>query len=106
MSQLGELEQLILFAVLNLGSDAFGVSIREEIERKTGRVISSGAIYTALGRMENRGFVKSRQGKPVGGRPGRPRKFYTMTKDGAVGLRSTYNNVRNMAGGLLPNSTG
>ncbi len=49
MGYLGEFEQLILFSVLQLGDGAFGVSIREEIEERTGREVSSGAIYTTLG---------------------------------------------------------
>ena len=49
MGYLGEFEQLILFSVLQLGEGAYGVAIREIIEERTGRVVSSGAIYTALG---------------------------------------------------------
>jgi len=105
MSQLGEFEQLILFSMLRLGDDAFGVSIREEIEERTGRTISSGAIYTALGRMEERGFVSSRAGDTGKGRPGRPRKYYTLTPEGARALKATYSTVQSMAGGLLPKLT-
>ena len=65
MSNLGEFEQLILFSVLQLGEDAFGVSIREEIEERTNREVSSGAIYTTLGRMEDRGLVASSVGEPT-----------------------------------------
>ncbi len=54
MGYLGEFEQLILFSVLQLGEGAFGVSIREEIAGRTGREVSSGAIYTTLGRLEDR----------------------------------------------------
>jgi DNA-binding PadR family transcriptional regulator len=104
MSYLGEFEQLILFSVLRLGDDAFGVSIREHIEELTGRTISSGAIYTALGRMEERGFVSSRAGDTEG-RPGRPRKYYDLTPEGARALKTTYSTVQSMAGGLLPKLT-
>ena len=54
MGYLGEFEQLILFSVLLLEENAYGVAIRETIEERTGRAISSGAIYTALGRLEER----------------------------------------------------
>ena len=47
MGYLGEFEQLILFSVVQLGDDAYGVAIRETIEERTGRVVSSGAIMPA-----------------------------------------------------------
>ena len=71
MGYLGEFEQLILFSVLQLGDDAYGVSIRETIEERAGRIVSSGAIYTTLGRLEARGLVRSRTERPQG-RSGRP----------------------------------
>lgn len=102
MSYLGEFEQLILFSVLNLEHRAFGLAIREDIEGRTGRTVSSGAIYTALGRMEKRGFVSSAVADPVEGRVGRPRKYYTLEPAGARALRSTYDTIQAMAGGLIP----
>lgn len=101
MSYLGEFEQLILFSVLHLDEDAFGVSIREHIEERTGRTVSSGAIYTALGRLEKRGFVVSEVGEPIEGRVGRPRKFYRVRPEGARALKETYVTIRRAAGGLL-----
>ena len=50
--QLGEFEQLLLFAVLNLGDDTYGVELRKGIERVTGRRVSPGAVYTAMDRLE------------------------------------------------------
>jgi DNA-binding PadR family transcriptional regulator len=102
---LGEFEQLILFSVLQLGDDAFGVAIRENIDDRTGRTVSSGAIYTALGRLEERGYVTSRVGEPVEGRAGRPRKFYKLRPEGARAVRETYTTLQTMAGGLLPKLT-
>ena len=61
---LGEFEQLILMALVRLRENAYGVSMRKEIEERTGRSISAGAIYTALDRLETRGFVSSRLGDP------------------------------------------
>lgn len=105
MSYLGGFEQLILFSVVDLGDDAYGVSIREKIEERTGRAISSGAIYTALGRLEERGFVASRVAEPTEGRAGRPRKYYVLQPAGARALRSTYETVQAAATGLLPKLT-
>ena len=54
MGHLGELEQLILFAVAALGDDAYGGAIRAHIEERSGRLVSSGAINTTLGRLAER----------------------------------------------------
>jgi DNA-binding PadR family transcriptional regulator len=98
---LGEFEQLILFSVLHLHDDAYGVAIRESIEGRTGRAVSSGAIYTTLGRLEERGLVSSDAGPPTPG-PGRPRKYYTITPPGARALMDAYTTMQAMAGGLIP----
>lgn len=97
---LGEFEQLILFSVLQLGDDAYGVTIRETIEARTGRVASIGAIYTALGRMEERGLVRSRTEAPQG-RTGRPRKYYALRREGGEALRASYDTIQSAAAGLL-----
>ncbi len=65
MGQLGEFEQVILFSVLRLGDEAYGVAIRDVIKDQTGRTVSSGAIYTTLGRLEERGLVASHLASPA-----------------------------------------
>jgi len=102
---LGEFEQVILFSVLQLDDAAFGLGIREDIEARTGRVVSSGAIYTALGRMERKALVVSRLGDPVAGRAGRPRKYYELTTAGARALHASLQTVQAMSEGLLPRLT-
>ena len=98
---MGDLEQIILFSVLQLGDDACGVTIREAIEERTGRVVSSGAVYTTLGRLERRGFVNSRVEEPEPGRPGRPRKYYALEPTGARALMAAYRTIQAMAGDVL-----
>ena len=101
MAYLGAFEQLILFSVLQLEDEAYGVSIRENIEERTRRTVSIGAIYTTLGRLEERGLVRSRTEEPRG-RTGRPRKYYALSPDGARDLRESYASIQSMAGGLIP----
>jgi DNA-binding PadR family transcriptional regulator len=101
VGNLGELEQLILFAVTALGDDAYGGAIRAHIEERSGRIISSGAINTTLGRLAERGLVVGRVGTPVPGRAGRPRKYYALTPRGARDLQASYARIRAMAGGTL-----
>ena len=102
MESLGSFEQLILFTVLRLGDDAYGVTIRETLEERAGRVVSSGAIYTALGRLEERGLVVSRVGDPTPGRAGRPPKYYRVEPEGARALLAAYSTLQSVAGGTVP----
>lgn len=102
MSALGEFEQLVLFAILRLDQSASGVAIHDEIEARTGRDVSPGAIYTTLGRLEERGLVRSAVTSPAAARVGRPRKHYTLRPAGAKALRESYENIQALAGGLLP----
>ena len=97
---LGEFEQLVLFAVLRL-DDASGIAIHDEIEARTGRDVSPGAIYTTLGRLEERGLVTSEVLAPEPGKVGRPRKHYTLQPRGARALRDAYAGLQALAGGSL-----
>lgn len=99
MPYLGSFEQLILFSVLQLKDEACGVSVRENIEERTGRTVSIGAIYTTLGRLEERRLVRSRTEDPQG-RTGRPRKYYALSPGGARELRESYASIKSMAVGL------
>jgi PadR family transcriptional regulator PadR len=105
MGYLGEFEQLILFSLLQLRDEGYGVAIRDAIEERTARVVSTGAIYTALGRLEERGLVTSRVGAPTPGQPGRPRKYYTLTTSGARALKDAYDTIQAMSGGLVKQLT-
>jgi len=98
---LGEFEQLILFAMLRLGDEAYGVTIREEIEANTAREVSAGAVYTTLDRMEKRGLVSSCFGEPSPERGGKRKKFYRLEEPGAELLDRSYEDVRSMASGQL-----
>ncbi len=98
---LGEFEQMLLFALLRLRDEAYGVSIRQQIEARTGREVSSGAVYTALGRLERRGFVRSREGDTTPQRGGRRRKYYALLAPGADALQRSFLDVRQMADGML-----
>lgn len=99
---LGEFEQLILFALVELGDEAYGVSVRREIEARTGKQVSSGAVYTALERLESRGMVRSAVGEPTPTRGGRRKKFYFIEPAGAEALSTSYRRIMRMAKGIVP----
>jgi DNA-binding PadR family transcriptional regulator len=96
----GEFEQLILLALIRRGADAYGVTIREEIEARTGRAISPGALYTALSRLEKRGLVASRLGDPTPERGGKRKRLYTVQPAGERALARVYESLRLMASGM------
>jgi DNA-binding PadR family transcriptional regulator len=96
----GEFEQLVLFAAIRLEDTATAVTIRQEIERRLHRTVSSGALYTALDRLEARGFVSSSLGEPTAVRGGKRRRFYTVQPAGARALTRSYDAMQKMASGL------
>jgi PadR family transcriptional regulator PadR len=98
--RIGDFEQLILFALVRLGRDAYGVSIRREIDARTGRTVSPGALYTALDRMEARGFVTSRLGDPTPERGGKRKRLYSLQPAGERALARAYESLRQMSSGV------
>ena len=99
---LGEFEQLLLMAVIQLDGDAYGGRIRDTIERRTGRTVSPGAIYTALDRLESRGLVTSALGEPEPRRGGKRKRFYRIEPAGSELLRRSHDALSRMARGLTP----
>lgn len=97
---LGEFEQLVLLAVLQLRSDAYGMTIRRELQERIGRRASLGAIYTTLDRMEAKGFVSSWTGDPTPERGGRAKRFFKIQADGKAALRGSLQAAARMLHGL------
>lgn len=97
---LGEFEHLLLLALLHLGSDAYGTTIRDHIEERTGRAPSPGAVYTALSRLERRGLIASRLGDPTPERGGKRKRLYTLRPQGEQAIREAQAVLRRMARGL------
>jgi PadR family transcriptional regulator PadR len=101
MSQaLGEFEQLVLLALIRLGPDAYGATVRRDIELRAQRRVGISAVYTTLERLEQKGLVKSRIGGPTGERGGRRRKHFEMLPLGARALKDAYQAFVRMTAGL------
>jgi DNA-binding PadR family transcriptional regulator len=94
---LGEFEQLLLLALVDLEDEAYTVSIRRVLESRTGRHVSPGAIYTALERLGARGLVSSRFGDPTPERGGKRKKFYRIEAAGQDALRASQEMLRRVA---------
>jgi len=98
---LGEFEQLVLFAILQL-DDPYGAVIRQEIARRTGRDVSAGAVYTTLDRLQARGLVSSFWGEPTPERGGKRKRHYRLETAGRHALARSWEALRSMARGAGP----
>ena len=99
---LGEFEQLILLALVALPEEqAYGVPIREKIEQRTGKAVSTGAVYTALERLTSRGLITSELGEPTSERGGRRKRLYRLEHEGARLLSESLRTITDMSRGLM-----
>lgn len=99
---LGEFEQIVLLALVRLGEDAYGMRVRQEIEERTRRDVSIGAVYATLDRMESKGWVKSSLGKPSAERGGRAKRTFVLTAAGKKSLAMTQRSLQGMLDGIGP----
>ena len=97
---LGEFEQIVMLALLRLGSDAYGATVCAEIEKRGGRDVSVSAVHTTLERLEQKGLVKSRIGEPTPQRGGKRKRHYEVAALGLKALQASYRSIRNMADGI------
>jgi DNA-binding PadR family transcriptional regulator len=86
---LGEFEEVVLLAVGILYDEAYGISVKNEIENQTGRSISISAVHTALHRLEEKEFVTSRFGEAMEVRGGKRKRLFTLTKLGIETLKAS-----------------
>jgi DNA-binding PadR family transcriptional regulator len=97
---LGEFERMVLMAILRLGDEAYGVTIRSELAKHTGRSPSPGALYTTLDRLEQKGLLSSRMGDPTPQRGGRAKRYFLVTRTGVAALKRAQNAYRRLLDGL------
>jgi PadR family transcriptional regulator len=77
--QLGEFEEIVMLTIGILFGEAYGVSIKNDIQSRLSRNVSMGALHTALVRLEDKGYIKSKGGEASKERMGRPKKYYEIT---------------------------
>ncbi len=83
---IGEFEELVLLTIASLGEEAYGVSIKENIEKRSDRDISIGALHSTITRLEEKGLIKSWLGEPTQERGGRRKRFFEVTHQGKLSL--------------------
>lgn len=87
--QLGDLEELVLLGVLRLEEEAYGASIRDELEDEAGRSVSISTVYVTLMRLEEKGLARSWMGEPTGERGGKAKRYFGVTPEGVQALEAT-----------------
>lgn len=97
---LGEFEQVVLLALLRLKDSAYGVTVRREIQARTGRNVAIGAVYACLERLERKGFVSATVSEPEPVPGGRAKKIFRMTRPGAEAFRQARRMMSLMADDL------
>ena len=97
---LGDFEQLVLLAMVRLRDNAYGVTIRGEIESCTGRSPSIGAVYATLDRLQLKGYVSSKLADPTTQRGGRAKRYFHIEQSGIDVLRASQTALRKMCQGI------
>lgn len=101
---LGEFEEIVLLTVAILGEEAYGVTVTQELEQKTGRAVGFSSIHTTLQRLEEKGFLSSKMGGATAERGGRRKRFFEVTALGRRALKEV-KQVREELWGALPPDT-
>jgi PadR family transcriptional regulator PadR len=97
---LGEFEHIVLLALIRLEEQAYGVTVRQEIQSRIRREVSIGAVYATLNRLETKGYLKSFQGDPTPERGGRSKRFFRITVKGRTAVNRTQRALQSMTEGL------
>lgn len=97
---LSALEQHVLFSVMGLHPNAYGVSIADHIERRAGYEPSVGSIYAAIERLAQKGYVKTRQGEKTAERGGRRKLYVTITAPGEAALKQADDAIKALRRGI------
>jgi PadR family transcriptional regulator PadR len=86
-SRMREFEELVLLSVSAAGAEAYGVSVQGILEEELGKSVSLGAVYSALDRLAQKGWVAAEMGAPLPVRGGRRRRLYQLTPEGLKQVR-------------------
>jgi DNA-binding PadR family transcriptional regulator len=88
-TDLGDMEHLVLLAILRLGNEAYGIPILDEVSARSGRTVSRATVYVALRRLEQKGLVTSRLGESTPERGGRAKRYFRLRASGLKALRDS-----------------
>ena len=90
MRELTKAEETLLLAILRLNDNAYGVAIKQHIQKTTGKSFPYGTLYFILEQITKKGFVKRFTGESKPERGGRSRIYYALTPEGSMALKHAY----------------
>ena len=100
MPSVAEFELLVLLAVMQCGDSAYSVAVHAELERRSRRTASIGAVYVTLDRLEAKGLLASKLGEPTAARGGRAKRYFSLTAAGKAAVREECRVIKRMWAGL------
>lgn len=100
VAYIAEFELRLLLTVLRCGEDANPVAVHQDLEERSRKKVSLGAVYVTLDRLDRKGLLSSRLGEPVAERGGRARRYYAVTKRGRVLLKHECGTMERLWAGL------
>jgi DNA-binding PadR family transcriptional regulator len=98
---LGEVEQLVLLAILRLGDGAYAVPIREELQKHAGVELSRGSVYVTLDRLERKRYVRSWFADPTPEPGGKSRRCFGLEREGLAALRAAQRMIGRLEAGTV-----
>ena len=102
---LGEFELYVMAALARLGDEAYGMTIRRDIEEGCGRSVAIGSVYATLARLADKGYVTFRISDPRPVQGGRSRKHVLLTAAGRRALAQSTTMLTRMLPGLSPSTS-
>jgi len=101
-----DFEQQVLLTVWRLGEEAYGASVRDELEGRTGHDVAHGAVYVTLVRLEKKGLLRSSLSDPTPVRGGKAKRYFRITPEGIAGVRETRHLMDRLWDGLPEEAAG
>ena len=96
MTYLGEFEHMVLLSILRLGDDAYGMSVRKELDAAAGREVARSTVYITLERLTRKGYLAARMDDPSQTRGGKPKRYFSLTAAGREALRTSGRALMNL----------
>jgi DNA-binding PadR family transcriptional regulator len=97
---LSQTELMVMLAILRLGREAYGIPIADEINKRTGRELTMGVVYSTLGRLEEDALVRSETGEATAARGGRAKTYFELTAKGLKQVRETQRSLQSLWNGI------
>jgi len=87
MKEISKAEEMVLLAIWRLGDKAYGVSIRRQIRKDTGKDYTYGTLYGLLRQMDHKGYIQKIRGEPLPKKGGRSKSYYKLAPGGNRALQ-------------------